>query len=345
MKPTALHGLACLAAAAVSACAGTPAAPLPPPVPVAAADVVVPDGTLRVAHGVIQSPTGKPFVMRGINLQYGDDPGARLPMIDEIADTGANTVRLQLRRDTSARQLRAALDRIVARNLVAVLMYWEDDVTCRSGTAGMRTALKHWTDTWHEVLVDPKYRAHLVLNIANEWGEPDAQDTFGNIYRAAVVQLRAAGYAFPLMIDAAHCGQNYSVFAKGGATRIAEVDRYRNLIFSTHAYWSYQTLKAIDDAVAAVRDQGLAFVWGEFGQKAFQADIGQATDHRHLVSQAEATGVSYIAWSWYGNGADARALDMRDAGSKPTLTTYGHELVEGGTSFKGIRATAVPAGS
>jgi len=291
---------------------------------------------------VIVSATGKPFVMRGINLQYGDDPGTRLPMIDEIADSGANTVRLQLRRDTSARQLAAALDRIVARNMVAVVMYWEDDVTCKAGSSGLRTAMKRWTDTWREVLSDPRYRAHLVLNIANEWGEADAGDSFGNTYRAAVVQLRAAGYEFPLMIDAAHCGQDYSVFANGGAARIAAVDRYRNLIFSTHAYWRYQTHKAIDDAVAAVRDQRLAFVWGEFGQAAFQADIGQATDHSYLIGRAEATGVGYIAWSWYGN--DARALDMRDSGPKAALTRYGRELVEGGAGFKGIRATSTPAG-
>jgi mannan endo-1,4-beta-mannosidase len=276
--------------------------------------------------------------MRGINLQYGDNPSERLAMIDEIADTGANTIRLQLRRNTSAAQLRAALDRIVARQLVAVVMYWETDVTCQSGKEGFETAMTRWTADWKAVLSDPTYRAHLVLNIANEWGEPG--DTYAATYRTAVARLRDAGYEFPLMIDAAHCGQDASVFGQRGAQRIADADPFGNVIFSTHAYWSYQSAAAIDNAVALVKGQGLPFVWGEFGQADFQADQGKATDHRHLIRQAESTGVGYLAWSWYGNGTEARILDMRQPGSAPSLTAYGQEVVEGGNAFQGIRATA-----
>ena len=335
--------LSCASLAVLAACGGggsdnaaSPTTTIP--------TAVKPEGTLRVESGTIVSATGTPFVMRGINLQYGDDPTNRLAMIDEIADTGANAIRLELRSSTTAAQLRAALDEIVARGLVAVVMYWETDVTCQADTKGFETAMTRWTDTWKSVLGDAKYKANLILNIANEWGDVDTQDTYGATYRDAITQLRAAGYQFPLMIDAAHCGQQYSVFTNGGATRLAQTDPYRNVIFSTHAYWSYQTPALIDAAISAVQGQGLAFVWGEFGQAAFQASTGNATDHRYLIRRAEDLGIGYLAWSWYGNGDDAKALDMRQAGATPSLTSYGQEVVEGGSSFKGIRATAVLLG-
>lgn len=299
-------------------------------------------GTLRVEGTQLLSASGVPFVMRGINLQYGDAPAERLPMIDEIADTGANTIRLLLRRNSTALELRQALDRIAARGLVAVVMYWEDDVTCKSGLEGFDAAMVRWTATWREVLNDPKYRERLVLNIVNEWGEPDPQGSFSTQYREAIAALRRVGYEFPLMIDAAHCGQDYSVFDNGGARLLFEADPLRNLIFSSHAYWRYHTPTALEAAVAAIQGQGLAFAWGEFGQAAYQAEIGRATDHRHLLKHAEAHGIHYLAWSWYGNGAQDRILDMRQPGPTPVLTAYGREIVDGGAGYEGIRATARP---
>lgn len=299
-------------------------------------------GGLRVQGTRLLSATGRPFVMRGINLQYGDAPAERLPMIDEIADTGANTIRLLLRQGTTAPEVRQAMDRIVARGLAVVVMYWDEDVTCKSAVEGFQVAMARWTTTWRDVLLDPAYRDRLVLNIVNEWGEPDAQDTYGTTYRQAIVALRRAGYTCPLMIDAAHCGQQHSVFDRGGARRLFEADPLRNVIFSCHAYWSYQTPAALEAAVALVQRQGLAFAWGEFGQAAYQADIGRGTDHRHLMRHAEANGIHTLAWSWHGNGVQDRILDMREPGPTPVLTAYGRELVEGGEGFRGIRATAQP---
>lgn len=301
-----------------------------------------PPGVLRVDGTRLLSATGQPFVMRGVNLQYGDAPAERLAMIDEIADTGANTLRLLLRRDTPAPALRLALERSAARGLAVVAMYWDEDVTCKSAVDGFQVAMARWTTSWREVLLDRAWRDRLVLNIVNEWGEPDAQDTYGSTYRRAIRALRRAGYECPLMIDAAHCGQQHSVFDRGGARRLFEADPLRNLIFSCHAYWSYQTPAALEAAVALVQRQGLAFAWGEFGQADYQAELGRGTDHRHLVRHAEANDIHYLAWSWHGNGVQDRILDMREAGPAPVLTAYGREIVEGGEGFRGIRATAQP---
>jgi mannan endo-1,4-beta-mannosidase len=333
-----------------------PAGMVTTPPTVTPVTAVTPPADVIVARtGSLYSASGQKLVLRGINLQYGDAPSVRLAGINAIAATGANAVRLELRNATTAAELTAALDAIVAKNMVAVLMYWEGDVTCQSYTQGFDRAMDRWLNTWKPVLSNAKYRRHLILNIANEWGEPDSADTYGTTYRAAITKLRAAGYAFPLMIDAAHCGQNFSVLTNGGAARIAGADKYRNIVFSVHAYWSYQTGPLIEAAATAVRASGYPFVWGEFGQLAFQP--GQATDHRYLMQMSNRDGLGYLAWSWKGNGTwdNQTVLDMSSSEGLVSvsaatpyglqLTTYGLQVVNGttiGTTVvPGLRATSV----
>lgn len=341
--------LASLVGATIAACGGSSSESGPAPAPVTPTPTpTTPTSTITVRGGDILATNGRVLTLRGINLQYGDNPQERLTSIAPIASTGANAIRLQLRSNTTAAQLRSALDEIVAHGLVAVVMYWEEDVTCQSGSAGFATAMTRWTQTWKDVLSDSKYASNLILNIANEWGSTGSIDTYRSTYRSAIQSLRAAGYRFPLMIDAPGCGQAYSAFANGGAQLIATADTEANLIFSVHAYWSYQTASQIEAAAQAVRATGYPFVWGEFGQRAFQADIGQATDHRYLMKHANEQSIGYIAWSWYGNGGDSAALDMSGSPGAVALTAYGLEVVEG-TAYQsnpvaGIRGTAVPLG-
>lgn len=302
-------------------------------------------GWMRVHQGQILSASGQAVLLRGINLQYGDWPPDRLAGIDAIADQGANAIRLQLRANTTAAQVRAALDAIVARGLVAMPMYWEDNVTCTHNTTGFASALTHWTVTWKDVLADAKYRGHLLLNIANEWGQSSQLTDWLAHYSSAIAQIRAAGLQMPLVIDAPDCGQTASVFSASTAKTLLAADPITNLVFSVHAYWSYQTASQIKAAVDTVRATGVPMVWGELGQRAFQASSGHGTDHRALMQDANQRSVGYLAWSWYGNGGEATVLDMATAASGGSLTAYGQEVLGGfsldGQAVAGLRATSV----
>ncbi len=113
-----------------------------------------------------------PVLLRGINLQYGDNPEVRLAGIAAIKETGANVVRLQLRANTTAAQLEAALDEIVANNLIAMPMLWEGEgeITCTESDEFINKYTQElWFDRWIDVLVKDKYQSHLMINIANEW--------------------------------------------------------------------------------------------------------------------------------------------------------------------------------
>ena len=157
-----------LAAIALSGCAEIDAwrEPVPPPV---ARDDTTP--VFHVEGAQILTPSGQPFVARGINLQYGDSPALKYPSIAVIASVKANIVRLELRRNTTAGQLRTALDQFAAEKLPVMAMYWEQDITCHaSGHILRRDVDRLWMKRWRPVLQDPKYAPYLMLNLANEWG-------------------------------------------------------------------------------------------------------------------------------------------------------------------------------
>ncbi|MNE00660.1 Mannan endo-1,4-beta-mannosidase precursor [compost metagenome] len=298
-------------------------------------------GDMYVKDGQLYSATGQRFVARGINLQYGDNPGVAFAAITPIANTGANIVRLQLRKHTTAQELRSALDGIVARNMVAMPMYWESDVTCQSNPQPLQTAVSSlWLGSWKAVMQDAKYRGKILLNIANEWGEDtNSYADFVSTYKVLIKQLRDGGYTMPLVIDAAHCGQYVQSFLGGRGGELLSADAQRNLLFSLHAYhWLWDSSAEIDAAIAQMKGQNLSFLFGEFGDKRFQAPNN--VDHYHLLSKSQSESVGWIAWSWKGNGAgEEEVLDMSFDYGSINLSPRGNDIVFG---EDGIRQTASP---
>ena len=296
-------------------------------------------GDMYVKDGQLYSASGQRFIARGINLQYGDNPGAAFAAITPIANTGANIVRLQLRKHTTAQELRGVLDAIVARNMVAMPMYWESDVTCQSNPQPLQTAVDSlWLGSWKAVMQDPKYKGKILLNIANEWGEDtNNYADFITTYKGLIKGLRDGGYTMPLVIDAAHCGQYVQSFLSGRGSELLNADASKNLLFSLHAYhWLWDTPAEIDAAIAQMKAQNLAFLFGEFGDKRFQAPNN--VDHYHLLGKAQSESVGWIAWSWKGNGAgEEEVLDMSYDYGSMDLSPRGNDIVFGEA---GIRQTA-----
>lgn len=298
-------------------------------------------GEMYVKDGQLYSASGRRFIARGINLQYGDNPSAAFAAITQIADTGANIVRLQLRRFTTAQQLRRALDAIIARNMVAMPMYWESDVTCQNNPQPLQSAVSTlWLGSWKAVMQDARYKGKILLNIANEWGEDT--NNYGDFiatYKSLIKQLRDGGYTMPLVIDAAHCGQYVQSFLGGRGVELLNADVSKNLLFSLHAYhWLWNTSAEIDTAIAQMKGQNLAFLFGEFGDKRFQAPNN--VDHYYLMSKSQSESIGWIAWSWKGNGAgEEEVLDMSSDYGSINLSPRGNDIVFG---EDGISQTASP---
>lgn len=291
---------------------------------------------MTARDGAITTAGGSAFVARGVNLQYGDSPRDALPAVAAIAGTGANIIRLELRRNTTAWQLRRALDAAVARKVTVMAFYWESDITCHSDSAVLERDVRDlWLGQWKGVLSEAKYQPYLMLNIANEWGS--AKGEFADYlatYAHLIGQFRAAGLRAPIVIDAAECGQDTGSFLDGRAQRLIDADPLKNVIVSVHAYnRPWNSPGAIDGNIAALKATGAPFLVGEFGDRELVED-GNAVDHLYLMKQAAATGTGWIAWSWKGNGETTRVLDMSAAYGVAELTRRGQDVVNGPDGLK-----------
>jgi mannan endo-1,4-beta-mannosidase len=287
----------------------------------------------------ILTPEGGKFIARGINLQYGDNPKATLPAIGAISATSANIIRLQVRRNTSAKDLKKALDAAVKRKLPVMVFYWESDITCDSNSARLRKDTGDlWLTRWADVLNARKYQPYLMLNIANEWGtSKDGYASYMATYTDLIRAMRSRGFRAPIVIDAADCGQQTQSFLNGRGKTLQALDPQHNLIVSVHAYnLPWNSPEKIDQNIAALQKESVPFLLGEFGDREL-FESGNAVDHLHLMQTAQATGTGWISWSWKGNGGITRVLDMSENYGKVRLTRRGHDIVDGPY---GLRATA-----
>ncbi len=277
----------------------------------------------------ILTPAGERFVARGINLQYGDKPSAALPAIAAIAAVHANIVRLELRQNTSAEEVRAALDAAVANHLPVMAMLWESDITCGHDSRILTQDVRDlWLGRWRDVLLEAKYQPYLMINLANEWGKPD--NGFRNYlttYKGLIGEVRAAGFRVPIVIDAADCGQDASSFLDGRGAAVEAADPLHNLILSVHAYNKpWNSPERIDGHLNDLQATGLPFIIGEFGDRELDEDGGNHVDHLHLMQTASDRGIGWLAWSWKGNGGQTRVLDMSRQYGTADLTRRGQDV-------------------
>ncbi|MCM2678692.1 cellulase family glycosylhydrolase [Echinimonas agarilytica] len=288
---------------------------------------------------------GFPFVMRGVNLQYGDSPATKFPSIAEIAKTGANVVRLQLRDDTTAEQLRAALDEIIEHGMIAMPMFWEDEANTYQITGGSdpkaiydgnvsdKDAVSKWLEIWGDVVRDDAYKPYLMINVANEWGQN--QTVWRDTYITAVQKLREGGIDVPLVIDAGDWGHSPYYFE--GALDVLAADPLNNTIFSVHGYYEWSTTAEVDTRINYLKGLNLPVIIGEFGRSNHFAG-GKTTDHWRILEQSQNNDLGWIAWSWRGNGSGQEMLDMSYSYTGYQLTEHGEDIVN---SQHGIQQTVV----
>jgi len=286
--------------------------------------------------GEIYRPDGRLFLARGVNLQYGDNPKAALPAIAVISKVRANIIRLELRRNTSEDDLRAALDAAVKAKTPVMVFYWESDITCGQDSALLHNDVQDlWLTRWAGVLSERRYQPWLMLNIANEWGT--SKDGFADYiatYTDLIKAFRDKGFRAPIVIDAGDCGQSTESFLEGRGKALEAADPLHNLIVSVHAYNKpWNAPERIDAHIDELRAEGVPFILGEFGDRDL-VEEGNAVDHLHLMETAQAQQVGWITWSWKGNGGATRVLDMSESYGEAHLTRRGREIVDGPYGLK-----------
>jgi hypothetical protein len=237
--------------------------PTEPPLP---AQITFAGREILDANGVRIVPRGPELIVASTDA-IGD--------IDEMADMGANAVRLLLGLDTingmTPTIFRQVLDRIVARDMVAwVSLYtWNgaanreiapvfgggnfESLTAPPGTGVCSTAtpgpcyLSMWDRQWLKDLMND-YRENVIIDASQEFIDPsDPETPAGRLaWRNEAINhiqfFRAAGYTQPLAIMSNYEGRDlYAITEHAAAIMAADtvmVNGQAQIIFGWQAYWS-----------------------------------------------------------------------------------------------------------
>lgn len=299
--------------------------------------------TIYVDGSHIMGPCSDTLWLKGVN--YAPYNWGYLPMelrIDEVAQTGANCIRLPwYYQGVGATpsttygdlvNLDSALSKCIANDIIPIVEL--HDLTCQNDSAAL-LALGSWFAQPAVVTLIDKYKHSIIINVANEalyvnWtGNPAlAQTRFLNTYTSIVNTIRNADVTVPIMIDGPDCGTNLDVLANVGPT-LQLNDPVNNLIFSAHAYWyafagndSTQMHNKINNAISA----GIPFVFGEIANLQDDVTACQYTlNYAPLLRICQEEKIGWIAWSWDHDICSAR--QMSTAGNFSSLTAYGTDLI------------------
>lgn len=242
--------------------------------------------------------SGGSVMLRGVNIQYADSPDEQLKSIAASKSVGANVVRIRLDKNTTAAQLRSALDEVMAQGMIAMPVFWgaEGEIECtRSSPYIMQAVENYWLDAWMPVLSEAKYQPYLMINIASKWGPTNifsetASKSYADYidyYKYFIQQFRAIGFKVPLVIDAPSCGQDHFAFMGGRGRELLESDELHNIVLSVHAFGPHwNSLREIQSNTSDLQRLPLPFFIGEFGG----SDVNGSDSVDHLAVMEHAAG-------------------------------------------------------
>ncbi len=320
---------------------------LPRPIPsLPSVNVQKPEGVdssgFFVSGGRLLDPLGNDFVMRGVNnplAWFRNRNTGALAWTEQIASTGANTVRLVWETDVAdVTLLRDAIQRSIDFGMVPMVEL--HDVTGGRDVDEPARMARYYADTpaVRQILID--YESFLLVNIANEWDGAD--NIYVEAYTRAIQTMRNAGLNHTLVLDANGYGQKANTVIAQGRGLLA-VDPQHNLLFSTHMYESFRNAQTIRDTLQRVADAQVPFIVGEFGFQHGSDNQGNPIPIPIdvLFEEAQRHGFGYLGWSWTGNSANVGYLDITTrSGSAAELSAWGDDLING---TNGIRSTSEPA--
>jgi mannan endo-1,4-beta-mannosidase len=326
--------------------------------------------TLQVVGKNLTAINGQNIIIRGVNyplINQGDISLDNAPdyqgYIDEVANTGANAVRIpwytngQNWRDipgppsngtpgtvdgyVTNGHLSNIIAYCISKKMIPILSIHDDAyLTCKENWAYFNsTVMNFWTDPNVLALIDAN-KSHLIINLANEfdyvrWGaDPVATElvTYKTNYSAAVAQLRQAGVNVPIMIDAPDCGQS-STELLSVAVEMNQNDPRHNLIFSSHAYWyGYaSTLSQVQAKLNEAQNTNVCFVLGEVATNQDGDNPGEcglndlSALYPIILDEACSRNIGWLAWAFSLDCSPARQMSLTSSASN--LTTFGNDIV------------------
>lgn len=292
---------------------------------------------------------GRTVVLRGVNAMhvFGGD-GADLtgwPGITIVREFVGDLKHAPLApggiyRDEANNRTLHSLQDIVKNNtkrgIVSLICPWSVDGTPQTSFEGVSPMTATWYSDYKARMRDwaKQFRGQqsVMIEVMNEPFEvfktPSDDDAWLASMADMVDNLRSAGWDGVIVVPGASWGQDESVIERMGP---ALLKGRKDILFDVHVYERWLRDPAtIGSRIAAVKNSGLAFVFGEIGPQ------NQGIyDPRPFLDAASKNNLSVLAWGWGTWGARSPGcLQTNEGGPYDTESNFGW-----GSAFKGFLAS------
>ena len=270
--------------------------------------------TMYVEGRHIYTAAGERVVLRGVNEMFvwSDDPTGSWVM-EEIAKTGANSIRIVTTTDYDASDLDEVIQNSIKNGMIPM-------PECHSAT-GRWEELQTCVDYWLRPDIVEVINSHekwVLLNIANEAGGSVSQDDFLEGYKSAIDQIRDAGIRVPLVIDGVDWGKEYVMLLDSWET-LNSHDPENAIIVSAHTYWVGSEEDRKNDyryIIDKVLEDEIPFIIGE-GPTPSGWDC-TPSPYEWAMDKLQEAEIGWLVWSWglvrNGDCNDPVRFDMTDGG-------------------------------
>ena len=323
-----------LATAALLTCQSPAVRPGPAPLPVAPASSIRASDTLQVQGRYLLDTCGNRLVIRGVEQPLGHgletpawdpavnpDGGTLEHTIDQIAQTGANAVRLLLdvgEGQPSLERYASLVDRAAGHGLVVYL-----SVGSSSGPRSQEDIRRaFWARDDVRSIVE-KHRRWIVIDALQEPGALSRAEWRARAI-AAIGYIRSLGYKTPLTVMAAQDGRDLPAILQHGLEIVAS-DPLRRTVLCWQAYWGssgwYQRAYAgqfglarptsIADGIKVASRQAFPIQVG----LDYRTDPGEVADYGSGMAAAARDRVGWLWWAFWHpfehRGAQNGLLDVQ----------------------------------
>ncbi|MCK9561371.1 MAG: endo-1,4-beta-xylanase [Bacteroidales bacterium] len=291
--------------------------------------------------GNLLDANGNNFIMKGMNIPlswYQNDVLNSIPALR--TNTGSNCLRIVVDAGyngtyaTPENVWKNAVQACIDNDIIPMveLHDWTGS-TSSSDFANMA----NWFVTHAAYFKQPEIEKYILLNICNEWGTWQTANSNGTAWRdgfnSAVTIIRNAGIKTTLVIDAVGYGQdiNNASNIKNYAASMINADPEKNLLFSVHMYCEWKKGAGdIPGTLQWMRTNKIPFIVGEFGYQ-HATDGSCDIDEDLIMSECDAKGIGWLAWSQKGNSGGVEYLDLCSSWNctASSLSNWGKSVVNG----------------
>jgi hypothetical protein len=275
--------------------------------------------TLHTSGRQLLDTCGEPFVTRGVEQIFGE----QLPqgndwngLLEEIADSGVNAVRVLVSTDTlGTDDIDALLDVVADHGMVAYVTPY--------GNEGMR-----WLEGQDVREMLAKHEKYILIDA---FGEPtfDDRERFIAESTEAIRLVRSWGYRVPLTVTANQYGRDLPSLFEFGAEIVAS-DPLQNTVLGWQAYWStggyYQEHYgySLTEAVDAISRAPFPIQLGLDRITDFPSS--DTADYGTLMSATAAHEIGWLWWDWYNPYGSEN--NLTEDGTATQLTATGESVID-----------------